>query len=69
VKNTENQPLNDHKIWIKDLLQEQEEDRALFSRLKDELEGCDSETDDLLREIDRLELEIIQELSKEVLNG
>jgi hypothetical protein len=57
------------KSLILQELKDQQEDRAIFSKLQDQLAGQDQEADDLLREIDCLQLEIIAGLSRELLNG
>lgn len=57
------------KTFIGQELKDQQEDRAIFSKLKDQLSGKDQGIDDLLREIDHLQLEIIALLSKDFLNG
>lgn len=55
------------KDWLKSQLLEIQEDQALYSVLKDELSGKDFEADMLLEEIQRLQLDIIQIVGKELI--
>jgi hypothetical protein len=57
------------KPFILQELRDQEADRARFSKLKDRLSGNDAETDGLLQELDHLQLEIIAELSRGLMDG
>jgi hypothetical protein len=61
--------MGDKKTLIRRELQEQQVDRAEYSKLKDQLAGLDPETDRLMAEIDGLQLDIIAALSKEVMHG
>ena len=53
----------------RDLLIDMQEDQSLYSLLKDRLRGKDEETDELLEEIQKLQLETIEMLAKEIING
>lgn len=53
--------------WLKDQLLDIQEDQALYSVLKDELSGKDFEADILLEEIQRLQLDIVSIIGKELL--
>lgn len=53
-------PVQSERDWLKAQLLDIQEDQAIYSKLKDELKGKDPETDMLLEELQKIQLDIVK---------